>query len=153
MGGKSDPFCIVELDSSRLRTQTIFKTLDPVWNKSFVIPVQDIHSVLQITVYDEDTNKTNEFIGKISIPLLSVSIELNHQSLLEISFSTNLQIQNGERKWLSLKDQKCLAPVKGAIEIEATLIYTKVIDTHDFKQKLRNTFTDRWFFLVFDNVI
>ncbi|CAF1101576.1 unnamed protein product [Rotaria sordida] len=106
IGGKSDPFCIVELDSNRLRTHTMHKTLDPIWNKSFVMPVQDIHSVLQLTIYDEDTNKNNEFIGKVVIPLLA--------------------IKNGEKKWMALKDRKCILPVKGAIEIEATFIYTNL---------------------------
>ena len=73
MNGKSDPFCLVELDSTRLRTQTIYKTLDPVWNKSFLIPVQDIHSVLELTIFDEDVNKNPEFIGKVALPLLAVS--------------------------------------------------------------------------------
>ncbi|CAF5091443.1 unnamed protein product [Rotaria sp. Silwood1] len=71
INGKSDPFCLVELDSNRLRTHTLYKTLDPVWNKSFIIPVQDIHSILQVTIYDEDTNKNTEFIGKVAIPLLA----------------------------------------------------------------------------------
>ncbi|CAF0731605.1 unnamed protein product [Rotaria sordida] len=103
INGKSDPFCVVELDSTRLRTHTIYKTLDPVWNKSFIIPVQDIHSVLELTIFDEDTNQSTEFIGKVVIPLLA--------------------IKNGEKKWISLKDRKCILPVKGIIEIEATLIY------------------------------
>ncbi|CAF3392731.1 unnamed protein product [Rotaria socialis] len=88
-------------------------------NKSFVIPVQDIHSVLELTVYDEDSNKTNEFIGRVAIPLLS--------------------IKDGEKKWMTLKDRKCLLPVKGAIEIEATLIYTNrkaVIRTFNPKEKI-----------------
>lgn len=106
INGKSDPFCVIELDSTRLRTHTIYKTLDPVWNKSFIIPVQDVHSVLDLTIYDEDNNKTTEFIGKISIPLLAIN--------------------NGERKWFTLKDRKCILPVKGIIEIEATLIHTNV---------------------------
>ncbi|CAF3927185.1 unnamed protein product [Adineta steineri] len=104
--GKSDPFCIVELDSTRLRTHTIYKTLDPVWSKSFVIPAQDIHSVVELTIFDEDTNKSTEFIGKVAIPLLA--------------------IKNGVKKWYQLKDQKCLLPVKGAIEIEATFVYTQL---------------------------
>ncbi|UJR10042.1 hypothetical protein I4U23_014264 [Adineta vaga] len=104
--GKSDPFCIVELDSTRLRTHTIYKTLDPVWNKSFIIPAQDIHSVLELNIYDEDTNRDNEFIGKVAIPLLT--------------------IKNGEKKWMQLKDRKCLLPVKGAIEIEATFVYSNL---------------------------
>ena len=72
INGKSDPFCVVELDSTRLRTHTIYKTLDPIWNKSFVLPVQDIHSVIELTIFDEDTNQTTEFIGKLTLPLLAV---------------------------------------------------------------------------------
>ncbi|CAF0751522.1 unnamed protein product [Rotaria sp. Silwood1] len=106
INGKSDPFCVVELDSTRLRTHTIYKTLDPVWNKSFIIPVQDIHSVLELTIFDEDTNKTTEFIGKVAIPLLA--------------------IKNGEKKWMALKDRKSILPVKGIIEIEATVVYTNL---------------------------
>ena len=34
--------------------------------------VTDIHSVLEITVFDEDADKKSEFLGKISIPLLQV---------------------------------------------------------------------------------
>ncbi|CAF5228753.1 unnamed protein product, partial [Rotaria magnacalcarata] len=51
INGKSDPFCIVELDGNRLRTHTIYKTLSPAWNKSFIIPVQDIHSTLDLAIY------------------------------------------------------------------------------------------------------
>ncbi|CAF4651140.1 unnamed protein product, partial [Rotaria sp. Silwood2] len=106
LGGKSDPFCIVELDSSRLRTHTIYQTLDPVWNKSYVLPVQDIHSVLLLVIYDEDKNGNSEFIGKVAIPLLN--------------------IKNGKKQWMALKDEKCMSPVKGSIEIEATFIYTNI---------------------------
>jgi len=74
--GKSDPFCIVQLDTSRLRTHTIYKTLNPVWNKSFVMPAQDIHSIMELTIYDEDTDKNTEFIGKVAIPLLAVNRKL-----------------------------------------------------------------------------
>ncbi|CAF3277495.1 unnamed protein product [Rotaria socialis] len=106
INGKSDPFCVVELDGNRLRTHTIYKTLGPAWNKSFIIPVQDIHSTLDLTIYDEDSNKTSEFLGRVSIPLLSIN--------------------NGQKKWMGLKDEKCLLPMKGAIEIEATLVYTNL---------------------------
>ena len=35
--------------------------------------VKDIHSVLEVTVYDEDRDKKSEFLGKVAIPLLKVS--------------------------------------------------------------------------------
>lgn len=35
--------------------------------------VKDIHSVLEVTVYDEDRDRSADFLGKVAIPLLSVS--------------------------------------------------------------------------------
>lgn len=35
IGGKSDPFCVLELINARLQTQTEYKTLSPNWNKIF----------------------------------------------------------------------------------------------------------------------
>lgn len=37
LGGKSDPFCVLELINSRLQTQTEYKTLAPNWNKIFTL--------------------------------------------------------------------------------------------------------------------
>ena len=33
LGGVSDPFCVLELDNTRVQTHTEYKTLDPVWQK------------------------------------------------------------------------------------------------------------------------
>lgn len=38
--------------------------------------VKDIHSVLEVTVYDEDRDRSADFLGKVAIPLLNVSPEL-----------------------------------------------------------------------------
>lgn len=35
--------------------------------------VKDIHSVLEVTVFDEDRDRSADFLGKIAIPLLHVS--------------------------------------------------------------------------------
>lgn len=35
--GKSDPFCLLELGNDRLQTHTIYKTLNPAWNKVFTL--------------------------------------------------------------------------------------------------------------------
>ncbi|CAG0924901.1 unnamed protein product [Notodromas monacha] len=78
LGGKSDPFCVLELVNARLQTQTEYKTLSPNWHKIFTFNVKDIHSVLEVTVYDEDRDNKVDFLGKVSIPLL--------------------RIQNGEKK-------------------------------------------------------
>ncbi|CAH2098186.1 unnamed protein product [Euphydryas editha] len=93
LGGKSDPFCVLELGNARLQTHTEYKTLAPNWMKIFTFTVKDISSILELTVYDEDHDHKVEFLGKLAIPLLN--------------------IRNGEKRWFALKDKKMRARAKG----------------------------------------
>uniref|UniRef100_A0A8D0AAH1 Multiple C2 domains, transmembrane 2a n=1 Tax=Sander lucioperca TaxID=283035 RepID=A0A8D0AAH1_SANLU len=74
LNGKSNPFCVVELGNSKLQTHTIYKTLNPDWNKAFTFPIKDIHDVIELTVLDENGDKAPNFLGKLAIPLLTVSL-------------------------------------------------------------------------------
>ncbi|KAH7728606.1 multiple C2 and transmembrane domain-containing protein 1-like protein [Aphelenchoides avenae] len=103
IGGKSDPFCVLELVNARLQTHTEYKTLNPVWDKIFTFAVKDIHEALEITVYDEDPNKKFEFLGKVVIPLL--------------------KIRNCEKRWYALKDRKLTRRVKGRILLEMDVLW------------------------------
>ena len=58
LGGKSDPYVVLELDNERLQTHTEYKTVNPTWNRFFSMTVKDINSTLHLTVYDEDRNHT-----------------------------------------------------------------------------------------------
>ncbi|XP_071380461.1 multiple C2 and transmembrane domain-containing protein 1-like, partial [Centroberyx affinis] len=103
---KSDPFCVVELSNDRLQTHTVYKNLNPEWNKVFTFNVKDIHSVLEVTVYDEDRDRSADFLGKVAIPLLN--------------------IQNGERKAYALKSKELTGPTKGVIFLEIDVIFNAV---------------------------
>jgi len=37
--------------------------------------ISDIHDVLEVFVYDENTDKKNVFLGKVAIPLLRVRFQ------------------------------------------------------------------------------
>lgn len=39
--------------------------------------MKDIHSVLEVTVLDEDRDRSADFLGKVAIPLLHVSVTAN----------------------------------------------------------------------------
>ncbi|XP_053276856.1 multiple C2 and transmembrane domain-containing protein 1 isoform X2 [Pleuronectes platessa] len=104
--GKSDPFCVVELSNDRLQTHTVYKNLNPEWNKVFTFNVKDVHSVLEVSVYDEDRDRSADFLGKVAIPLLN--------------------IQNGERKAYALKSKELTGPTKGVIFLEIDVIFNAV---------------------------
>ncbi|KAM7343722.1 multiple C2 domain and transmembrane region protein isoform 2-T5 [Cochliomyia hominivorax] len=109
IGGKSDPFCVLELGNARLQTQTEYKTLTPTWNKIFTFNVKDITQVLEITVYDEDRDHRVEFLGKLVIPLL--------------------RIKNGVKRWYTLKDKNLCSRAKGMspqILLEMTVVWNEM---------------------------
>jgi len=96
LGGKSDPFCVVELTNTRYMTHTEYKTLMPVWQKAFTFDVQDINEVLEVTVFDEDSGHKFEFLGKIFCPLLRIQKE-----------------NNMGPRWYNLKDKTLRKRAKG----------------------------------------
>ncbi|UMM13824.1 hypothetical protein L5515_001907 [Caenorhabditis briggsae] len=105
-GGKSDPFAILELVNTRVQTNTIYKTLSPSWNKIYTFAVKDIHTYLQVTIFDEDPNNRFEFLGRVRIPLKS--------------------IRNCEKRWYGLKDEKLKKRVKGDVLLELDVIWNNI---------------------------
>ncbi|KAJ1530562.1 hypothetical protein ONE63_005448 [Megalurothrips usitatus] len=109
LGGKSDPFCVLELVNARLQTQTEYKTLAPQWNKIFTFNVKDINSVLEVTVYDEDRDHKVEFLGKLAVPLM--------------------RVRSGEKRWYCLKDKNLTSRAKGnnpQILLEMTVLWNPI---------------------------
>uniref|UniRef100_A0A8C5D0P5 Multiple C2 domains, transmembrane 1b n=1 Tax=Gadus morhua TaxID=8049 RepID=A0A8C5D0P5_GADMO len=104
--GKSDPFCVVELNNDRLQTHTVYKNLNPEWNKVFTFNVKDIHAVLEVTVLDEDRDRSADFLGKVSIPLLYV--------------------RNGVQRGYVLKNKHLTGPKKGVVYLEIDVIFNTV---------------------------
>ncbi|XP_067873876.1 multiple C2 and transmembrane domain-containing protein 2-like isoform X2 [Heterodontus francisci] len=105
-GGKSDPFCVLKLGNDRLQTHTVYKNLNPEWNKVFSLNIRDIHDVLDVTVFDEDGDKPPDFLGKVAIPLLS--------------------IKNGQQTAYVLKNRKLGQPEKGVLYLQMDIIYNPI---------------------------
>ncbi|XP_029871903.1 multiple C2 and transmembrane domain-containing protein 2 isoform X2 [Aquila chrysaetos chrysaetos] len=104
--GKSDPFCVLELGNDSLQTHTVYKNLNPEWNKVFTFPIKDIHDVLEVTVFDEDGDKPPDFLGKVAIPLLS--------------------IRNGKQSCYTLKNKDLERASKGVIYLELDVLFNPV---------------------------
>uniref|UniRef100_A0A3P8TCE8 Multiple C2 domains, transmembrane 2a n=1 Tax=Amphiprion percula TaxID=161767 RepID=A0A3P8TCE8_AMPPE len=104
--GKSNPLCVIELSNCKLQTHTIYKTVNPEWNKAFTLPIKDIHDVIELTVLDENGDKAPNFLGKVAVPLLTV--------------------QNGQPICLFLKKENLGSTSKGTITLVLEVIYNKV---------------------------
>ena len=110
--GKSDPFCVIELNNERKVTQTVCNNLTPRWDKVFQFEtIKDVCDTLFITVYDEEYDEKHDFLGRLRIPLLS--------------------IKNNEKQWYLLKDKNLrhLAPGgnQPRILLDMFFTYNKVL--------------------------
>lgn len=76
-GDVSDPYVTMRLGSQtekqRKRTKTINNDLNPHWNSSpFLFPLQAEDDTLILEVFDEDMLKSDDSLGRISIPLYNI---------------------------------------------------------------------------------
>ena len=81
--GASDPYALVYRElrgnydiakptSVIGRTNTIHRTLNPIWNKTFEIDVDISKHVLIVDVFDENRMTRDDFLGRVTIPMFSV---------------------------------------------------------------------------------
>ncbi|PAA67217.1 hypothetical protein BOX15_Mlig018193g1 [Macrostomum lignano] len=105
---KLDAFCVLEVGNTRLQTHTEYKTASPNWERSFVFDLRDVHTWLEVAVYDEnrDRKSQSKCLGRLALRLL--------------------RIANGERRWFALRDKSMEARAPGLIELEMDLIYNPV---------------------------
>merc|ERR1719221_371263 len=76
-GDVSDPYVTIRLgsqdDKQKKRTATINNNLNPVWNTTpFLFPVSQENDSLQLEVYDEDMLTSDDFLGRLTIPLYKI---------------------------------------------------------------------------------
>ena len=108
LGGKSDPFCVVKVGHEVRRTQTVYKSLAPTWNKYFEFDVIDVCDCVEISIFDEENDKKHRFMGRLKIPLL--------------------HIDANDKKWFQLKDKELRTHAKGEspkIYLELCFAYNK----------------------------
>uniref|UniRef100_A0AAZ1WXI7 C2 domain-containing protein n=1 Tax=Oreochromis aureus TaxID=47969 RepID=A0AAZ1WXI7_OREAU len=99
--GKSDPFCVVELSNDRLQTHTVYKNLNPEWNKVFTFA----------SSWGSKVARGADSAGYCQTDACHVPLP---------------QIQNGECKAYALKSKELTGPTKGVIFLEIDVIFNAV---------------------------
>jgi hypothetical protein len=100
-----------------VRTKTIFKNLDPVWNESFTTSLESHPDDLLVDIFDYDLVGLNDFLGRVKVPLRSVEPDSTIEGWYELGYKNEpKQIEQGQSKAANLEGgdkQGTLAP--GAI--------------------------------------
>lgn len=94
LSGKSDPFVKVKVGDKEVRTKTIKKNLNPVWNADFRFKFFENPKNVLFTVMDQDMT-SNEFIG-------NATLDLNQQfasktSAKPVTCDLKLKKKNGKK--------------------------------------------------------
>ena len=71
--GKADPYVVLSLGSQTVKTKTIRKNLNPIWNETFQLSLATtMEDSLIATVYDWDQASRDDPMGRVVIPLASI---------------------------------------------------------------------------------
>ncbi|XP_058101412.1 FT-interacting protein 3 [Magnolia sinica] len=78
--GSSSPFVEVDFENQRLRTQSKYKDLNPVWNEKLIFDVSDTgdlpYRTVDVSIYNEKkSSNSRNFLGKVRISGSSIARE------------------------------------------------------------------------------
>eukprot|EP01130_Rhizamoeba_saxonica_P018630 TRINITY_DN9391_c0_g1_i2.p1 TRINITY_DN9391_c0_g1~~TRINITY_DN9391_c0_g1_i2.p1 ORF type:complete len:747 (+),score=153.09 TRINITY_DN9391_c0_g1_i2:48-2243(+) len=66
--GYSDPYCIIRSGAEQVSTKVIHRSLNPVWEQSFEIPLyEDPLADMVVDVYDKDLVGSDDFMGRVIV--------------------------------------------------------------------------------------
>jgi len=68
LNGTSDPFLMCKHGSETVRSSTVIKSLNPLWDEELVVLLRNREEALKIEVYDEDRYQ-KEFMGRATRPI------------------------------------------------------------------------------------
>lgn len=124
----SDPFAVVYANRRQVKTKTIMKTLEPVWNEYFEIDVTDPYHVVKVVVYDWDKWSSNDFLGQIVFPIADLADGKKVKKWYKL-------IQKGGGKDTTKKSQKEKDDENDLGEIELEMEWTEREDGDDIDRK------------------
>ncbi|KAH0628090.1 hypothetical protein JD844_008808 [Phrynosoma platyrhinos] len=78
--GLSDPYVKFRLGQQKYKSKIVSKTLNPQWREQFDFHLYDERGgIIDITVWDKDAGKKDDFIGRCQVDLSTLSKEQTHK--------------------------------------------------------------------------
>ena len=83
----SDPYCTIEVNNCTMKTKTVPQNLNPIFNQCYRVSLNQLYGHIRLRVYDEDMLDADDFLGGVTIPLLSLipdnTTNTNHTQYVE----------------------------------------------------------------------
>ncbi|XP_063688692.1 multiple C2 and transmembrane domain-containing protein 1-like isoform X2 [Bolinopsis microptera] len=102
--GSMDPYVVMEIENCRSISPVREDCLEPEWKLTYRFPINDYHSVLHLSLCDEEDLVNDVLVGRIAIPLFNC---------------------RGLKKYI-LKDAKLTGVGKGELIIETAVFYNPI---------------------------
>lgn len=83
--GTSDPYVKFKLNGRLLhKSKTVHRDLNPVWDETFVVPIEDPFQSIHIKVFDYDWGLQDDFMGSAQLALTSLELSRTHELTVKL---------------------------------------------------------------------
>lgn len=95
--GTSDPYVKFKMNGRMLhKSKTIHRDLNPVWDETFVVPVEDPFQPINVKVFDYDWGLQDDFMGTTKLDLTQVDLGRLQELCLKLEDPSNASRSMGE---------------------------------------------------------
>lgn len=87
--GTSDPYVKFKLNGRLLhKSKTVHKDLNPIWDETFTVAIEDPFQSIQIKVFDYDWGLQDDFIGSALLDLTVLELSRANELMIPLEDST-----------------------------------------------------------------
>lgn len=66
------------------KSKTVHRDLNPVWDETFVVPIEDPFQSIQIKVFDYDWGLQDDFMGSAQLHLTTLELSRTHELMVKL---------------------------------------------------------------------
>lgn len=98
--GTSDPYVKFKMNGRLLhKSKTIYRDLNPIWDETFTVPIEDPFQQIYIKVFDYDWGLQDDYIGSAQLDLTTLELSRLNELTIKLEDSSHPERQNlGELK-------------------------------------------------------
>lgn len=130
--GTSDPYVKFKSGGRLLyKSRTVHRDLNPMWDETFMVPIEDPFQTINIKVFDYDWGLQDDFMGSAQLDLPSLELNQCHEVVLKLIDPSRPDRDLGELKLtatLCPRTQEDKEQVSGVTLMSFSQLYVLFID-------------------------